>query len=384
MKTKILAPVILSCVLLSAICGCGNDGGSDKATNDTAQAVTTGEIGVIQDDEYGGIFIALTIDEFNALGFDFGDSVNISFDNGTELSDIPYYSGYYVPAGELLLCGYPGSPHVKFTRNYGDSVWEEYKMTAETKVTVTMNEKAKYLSTQELNELEYSDKRGDYESDEEFANFREVRGGALREKGFYRSASPCDNIHNRASYANALAEKCGVKFAINLSDNEDEYLSYTTADDFVSAYYDGLYRGGSVLLLDLDANYRSGEFAKSLSDAFLKMTGSNGPCLLHCVEGKDRTGFACALLIALADGTADQIVDDYMETYKNYYGITKESQPDKYEAILANVNDFLYCICDAEKGTDISTLDLKAGAENYLRKGGLSDDEIKKVAEYIR
>ena len=384
MKTRITALLILLCLFLSVLCGCGNDNSGETATNDTAQTVTTGEIGVVQDDEYGGVFIALTIEEFNALGFDFGDSVNITFDNGTTLDDIPYYTGYYVPVDELLLCGYPDSPYVKLARNYGASTWEEFQLTKDSKVTVTMNEKAKYLSTQELNEVEYSDNREDFDSDIAFANFREVCGGKLRKKGFYRSASPCDNQHNRAPYANALAQENGIKYVINLSDNETEYISYTEADDFVSTYYDDLYQEGSVLLLDLDMNYRSNEYAKSISEAFLKMTDHDGPCLIHCVEGKDITGFACALLLALADASSEQIVDDYMETYKNYYGITKESQPDQYDAILVNVNDFLYCICDTEKGVAIDTLDLKAGAENYLRKGGLTDDQISKIEEYIR
>ncbi|MBR3439633.1 MAG: hypothetical protein IKH13_09055 [Clostridia bacterium] len=72
-----------------------------------------------------------------------------------------------------------------------------------------------------------------------------------------------------------------------------------------------------------------------------------------------------------------------MITYDNYYGITKENNPDKYNAILGNVNDFLYCLCEAEKGTDVNTLDIKAGAENYLRRGGLSDEEIAAVESYI-
>ena len=386
MKTRITALFIfLTCLLLSALCGCGNDNNSNEtATNDTAQPVTTGEIGVIQDDEYGGTFIDLTIEAFNALGFDFGDSVNIYFDNGIALDDIPYYTGYYVPVEELLLCGYPDSPYVKIVRNYGDSTWKEFRMTEDSKVTVTMNEKAKYLSTEELNELVYSDNREDYDSDIIFANFREVRGGDLREKGFYRSASPCDNQHNRAPYANALAEEYGVKFVINLSDSEEEYAAYPEEEDFVSDYYDNLYREGNVLMLNLNANYRSDEFAKAVSESFLEMTDHDDPCLIHCVEGKDRTGFVCALLLALADASSDQIVDDYMETYKNYYGVTKESQPDRYDAILVNVYDFLYCIADAEKDAEIDSLDLKAGAENYLRTGGLAEDQIEKIEAYIR
>lgn len=72
-----------------------------------------------------------------------------------------------------------------------------------------------------------------------------------------------------------------------------------------------------------------------------------------------------------------------MITYANYYGITPESKPEKYEAILGNVRDFLYCLCDAPEGTPLDSLPLKAGAENYLRRGGLSDAQISAVEQYI-
>ena len=41
-------------------------------------------------------------------------------------------------------------------------------------------------------------------------------------------------------------------------------------------------------------------------------------------------------------------------------------------------------MCDAEKGTAIDTLDLKAGAESYLQKGGLDENQITAVEDYIR
>ena len=373
MKRRIAAVLSLFCLLLCAACGCG----TGKKT------VTTGEIGVVKDEEFGNVYIELTIEQFNALGFAFGDSVNVVFDNGMTCEDIPYYSGYYTPVGELLACGYPGYPHVVIARNYGASTWEEFKVTEKTRVTVTLKEKGKYSSTQELFALAYSDRREDFDSDIAFANFREVCGGTLRKKGFYRSASPCDNQHNRASCANALAEAMGIRFALNLSDNETKYAAYTEKPDFDSAYYDGLYREGNVLLLAMNANYRSDAFAATISGALYEMTRHEGPCLIHCVEGKDRTGFVCALLLALADASPQEIIDDYMLTYDNYYHVTKEASPDKYEAILQNVYDFLYCMCDAEKGTAPDTLDLKAGAESYLRRGGLTQGQIGEIEAYI-
>jgi hypothetical protein len=148
-------------------------------------------------------------------------------------------------------------------------------------------------------------------------------------------------------------------------------------------YYDSLYKNGDVLLLAMNANYRSDAFAGIVSRALLEMTGHGGPCLVHCVEGKDRTGFVCALILALAGATAQEITDDYMITYENYYRVTKQDKPEKYQAILDNVYDFMYCMCGAEKGTDVRSLDLKKGAEDYLGRGGLTAEQIASVTAFL-
>ena len=380
-------------MLALSLAGCAKkpaDTAEKAAPSQTAAAQTasapgaTVETGVVKETEFENIYIdGMTIEEFNARGFAFGDSLNIRFDNGQALEDVPYYSGYYTPVGALLACGYPSYPHVVIARNYGQSTWDEFGMTDASKVTVTLNEKGKYLAIEELYTLSYSNERKDFDSDVTFANFRAVKGGKLKAESFFRSASPCDDRLNRAACANRLAEQAGIRFVINLSDSESSYRELTAQPGFQSAYYDGLVQAGNVLLLGLNANYRADAFAKTLSEAFLAMTEHDAPVLIHCVEGKDRTGFACALLLALADATAQEIVDDYMITYANYYGITPESKPEKYEAILGNVRDFLYCLCDAPEGTPLDSLPLKAGAENYLRRGGLSDAQISAVEQYI-
>ena len=395
--SKFIAVVLAISVIASVFVGCDCNG-----------KTTTGKIGVVKDDEFNNVYIEPTIDEFNALGFAFGDSVNISFDNGKSFNDVPYYSGYYVSIGELLCCGYPGYPHVVIARNYGKSTWEEFEMTEDSKVEITLNQKGKYIETQELYNLSYYDEREKYETDEMFANFRTVVGGNIAGTRFYRSASPCDNQHNRAAYANELAEAHGIEFVLNLSDSPEKYEAHKSKDDFCSDYYDELVQADKVAFLALNANYRpennnltatatrglfadkfSGElydanvFVNKLSQAFYDMTKHENPVLIHCVEGKDRTGFACALLLALADATAEEIIDDYMITYFNYYGITKRSMPKKYDAVLGNVYDFFYCMCDAEKGTPIKDLNLKQGAENYLKKGGLTETQVEEIENYI-
>ncbi len=372
MNKRTFSLLLAALLLITMLAGCGSK-----------TEITTGDVGVVYDEEFGNVYIEPTIDEFNAMGFSFGDSVNITFDNGKSYEDIPYYSGYYCPVGSMLACGYPGYPHVVIARNYGASTWEEFEMTEQSRVTVTLNEKGKYLAVQELYALKYSDERNDFDSDIIFANYREVVGGSLKSGSFYRSASPCDNQHKRAACTNALAEQTGIKFVLNLSDNEKKYTAYTEADDFNSEYYDSLYRSGNVLLLGLNANYRSEAFAKTVSEALLTATEHETPCLIHCVEGKDRTGFLCALILALADADAQEIIDDYMMTYYNYYGVTKEKTPDRYNAVQGNVNDFLYFMCDAQNGTSVDSLDIKNGAENYLRLGGLNDEQISQIEAYL-
>ena len=72
--------------------------------------------------EFGGVYILMTIDDFNAMGFAYGDSVDVTFSNGYTLTDLPYYNGYYTGTGVPLLVAYPGYPYIKACINNGDDL----------------------------------------------------------------------------------------------------------------------------------------------------------------------------------------------------------------------------------------------------------------------
>ena len=367
MKTERMIGVLMAVLLLlTALAGC----------SDAEKKATTGEVGVLKDTEFGNVYLDLTIDEFEKKGFAFGDSIDVKFSNGYTLEDIPYYSGYYVPVGAALAVGYPGYPHVMIARNYGSPMWEETGADTDTKVVATVREAGKYAPIQELYSLSYSDVQEEYPSDVAFCNFRTFFGGELSEGRFYRSASPCDNAHLRASAADRLAEQAGIRCVMNLADSPEEMENYRQAGDFASLYYDGLSGAGGVLFLNLNANYRDPRFAATVSRALLAMTEMEGPYLIHCQEGKDRTGFVCSLILALAGATREEIREDYMVTYANYYGITREKTPEKYEAVLTFVDDFLVFVTDPDKQMVTATLSLEEGARDYLRYGGLTEEEI--------
>lgn len=352
---------------------------------------------IIHETEFGGVYIKSTIEDFNKLGFTYGDSVNVEFSNGYKLEDVPYYNGYYVDAGQPLLIAYPGYDYIKAAVNYGDDLWEtaglqqkndpqlnlwlQSELDEHDTASVYLNERGKYADIQAARDIHYYDERERYTTDEEFANFRSIRMGGIAENRLYRSASPCDNQHNRAPYVDQLMEQAGVNGILNLSDSHLKIRGYIEKEGFDSPYFLSLYQNDRVIPLALNMNYLSDEFAVTVAQGLTALKDIEPPYLIHCTEGKDRTGFVCMLVEALAGADYRDIADDYMVTYDNYYGITAESEPDKYKTILEKNLDAMIRSIVGDESVDITTADLSVYAKNYLMKAGMSEEEI---AEFLK
>jgi len=345
--------------------------------------------------EFGGVYAGMTIDDFNALGFTYGDSVTVTFSNGYILEDLPYYNGYYTVTGRPLLVAYPGYPYIKVCINNGDDLWKVAGLDESMTVTVRLREAGRYTDIQDARDIHYRDDRDEFPSDEVFANFRAVSVSGLAENVLYRSASPCDNQHQRAPYVDALCRSAGIAYILNLADTSEKIAGYIAKDDFASPYFLSLYESGKVDPIGLNMNYGSAEFRAKLTAGLRKMAGENGPYLVHCTEGKDRTGFVCLLLEALCGASYEKIVGDYMITYDNYYQITKEevllgapltalsayyglesAEGVRYRVIVENVLDPMVQSL-AQGDPDFRTADLAAYAKTFLREGGMSDEEIR-------
>ena len=348
--------------------------------------------------EYGGVYIKIAIDDFNALGFSFGDSIDLTFDNGRKLEDIPYYNGYYVDAGEPLLIGYPGYEYIKATINYGQDLWDEFSLKVPANVeglwkkavleehntaTITLHEKGKYLPIQEASDIHYFDERERYDSDAMFANFRSMNLGKLKRDVIYRSASPCDNQHNRAPYVDALIREAGVKTILDLADNEVKIEKYIARDGFASPYFLSLYENDQVIPIALNMNYLSDDFGMKIVQGFNLMAEKEGPYLIHCTEGKDRTGFVAMLIEALAKASYEEIEADYMKTYANYYRIDKSNDKEKYQIILERNLDGMIAFMVNDAGIDFKNCDLSIYAEKYLQRCGMSEEQIQAFKERL-
>lgn len=175
-----------------------------------------------------------------------------------------------------------------------------------------------------IESLSYSKKesRSEYESDDAFANFREVCVGNIKSGKLFRSSSPllCDE---RAICVAKLIENAGVKTIVNLCDDEKSAREKLN----LFPHYKSLAENGNVLFLNLDMNFSSKRFLKNLQKIFefLSLKKST-PILIHCNEGKDRTGIVCAVLESLCGATLSEIICDYMKSFENYFDVQQKSE----------------------------------------------------------
>ena len=332
--------------------------------------VPTVDAKVTRINKYGHAQLDITEAEFTRAGFDLGDIVTVTC--GSYIGDMPVFNGYYVDRGSFMLRVAPNSGVISLCVNYGNFS-EAAGIGVGDAVTIVMKEKGGALATQEVNALVYSDDRADFASDEVFANFRPVAEGKL-----YRSASPIDNKANRAHYADRLIQDAGVQTVMNMANTPEEIVVFIAAKDFDSPYYRDLFEAGKVFTLQMAIDFTSEAFAEGIVKGFSFLAEEDTPYLVHCLEGKDRTGFAIMVLEALMGWNEAQIVADYMQTYTNYYGL--EPGTEKFDLIAEkNILEMLCIMADMEPGTSLAETDLKAAAETYLLSNGMEQEALKQL-----
>ena len=79
---------------------------------------------------------------------------------------------------------------------------------------------------------------------------------------------------------------------------------------------------------------------------------------------------------ALANATYDEIVNDYMITYDNYYDINQESDSSKYNVIKSKNIDVMLKTVINDDSVDIRTANYGYYVEQYLISKGMEQTEI--------
>ena len=215
-----------------------------------------------------------------------------------------------------------------------------------------------------------------YLTDEEFANFREVRTTGISPGRLYRSVSPVQ-ARSRNTYADNAAKIAGVRTFINLADTDNGMKRH---DNFKGSYYSTQ----KVICLNMNLKFRSERFQQGLAQAVRFMAANDPPYLIHCYWGKDRTGLVCAVIECFMGATANEVVNDYMLSFYNIFGIEKGTG--NYDFIVKNeIEPFLASMLEVKS---IYGVNLAEAAERYLRRIGVSVREIeilrKKLSSPLR
>ena len=98
---------------------------------------------------------------------------------------------------------------------------------------------------------------------------------------------------------------------------------------------------------------------------FAHLIGDHAPLVIHCTAGKDRTGFACALILHALDVPEDLISEDYLLTNRFYRRDPSASSdlPEEVKLVLASVQTSFLAAAFEAISADYGNL------ENYFSEG---------------
>jgi protein tyrosine/serine phosphatase len=198
------------------------------------------------------------------------------------------------------------------------------------------------------------------------ANFREIRLGSIAPGVLYRSSHPVPNGEQNRE-AVLLASQARIACVLNLAETVPA-LKKTAA---ACPWYRRLMNKGCAIALNMDFDFASGEFAEKLGRGVKFMLDHDGPYLIHCFAGFDRTGFMSMVLEALMGATVSEITKDYLLSYgSGFFSAVNDGSGDDAQVVLEQLQMM-------NLGEPVTDENLQAGAERYLmQKAGLTEAEI--------
>lgn len=320
--------------------------------------------------------------------FQMGDIVTVAI-NGYDTLEMPIVeSAYDVPIAGFALVAIKDYDYLILSVHYGhmSNILKITDVVIPIEVSISMKEKGGFLfglGIPNIENMDYYTKNYPDLSIEEFANFREVRTTGMGQNRLYRSSNPIDPGLGRNLYADSLAKNAGVTTFINLSDSE-EYAK--SCKGFDSSYYSTQ----NIIFLDLPVYFYSQHFKDGIASGFRYMIEHDGPYLVHCTFGMDRTGFTIAVLEALMGATTEDIQADYAKTFSNYFNVVdsmhvalNEQQVDFFRAVVIRNLKTVYH-AEGIEIPDTGTIDWAEPTEKYLEKLGMTQEEISALKERLK
>ncbi|MBR5078895.1 MAG: tyrosine-protein phosphatase [Victivallales bacterium] len=335
-------------------------------------------------DKYGGLWMEMTSGEFNKRGYDCGDVIRLNVAGQShEMPIVPNFR--YVKSGKAaLVLSEDAKKPLTTTIYYGDAAsrWGiAVKNTASDKsvkwtphdgitmplpVVISMKEKGGYADQLLIYDLKRTNNRDDYAelSDEDFANFRVIRTHGMADSVLYRSSSPINPAIGRNTFVDKAAKTAGIKTVVNMADME---AAARKMDGWDKSYCATL----PTVFLHMGVDATQPSFGDGVRDGIRFMLSHEPPYLLHCKEGQDRTGFLCAVLELLVGASLQEIADDYLRTFQNFYHVKADSRQAAF--VRGDIQENLRTALNLKS---LEKADLSKAAETYLLNVGLTQEEI--------
>lgn len=202
------------------------------------------------------------------------------------------------------------------------------------------------ISLSEIEEIKEANKNSfliknkpeDFKDYEELTNFRQIIGGEINSRKLFRSYHPAvksrqenDELRDieliRQQVLLDLLEKNEINTIINLSETEEKLKKYI--EEMTFNYYKNLYLDNKVFNVPMsyetvyfmsseNKSFNQGElgFQDGLKKIIRVIAENEGPYLVHCRLGSDRTGVVSAFLQLFMGSSKNDIKENYEKTNK--------------------------------------------------------------------
>jgi len=168
-----------------------------------------------------------------------------------------------------------------------------------------------------------------YCEDNEVTNFREICMGNIKKGIIYRGSYPIFKIDKeRDKIYDKLVSDAGINCVLNLAGNSKDLEIIA---DLVP-WYKKLLRDGKITGLDMQFDFDFTNkfeyevFNYRLRQGFEFLINHDGPYLVHCNAGIDRTGFVAAIIELLFGASLDEVIYDYTLSYGKEFADAKNTE----------------------------------------------------------